>query len=65
MFVLERDLLYFSFAKNTLFFTLIIQRVFSFSQLRLAFIFRLDFCSDLVLSLYQGVFGPLVYVGIH
>jgi hypothetical protein len=25
--------------------------------------FRLDFCSDLVISLYQGVFGPLVYVG--
>jgi preprotein translocase subunit Sec63 len=25
----------------------------------------LIFCSDLVLSLHQGVFGPLVYVGIH
>jgi hypothetical protein len=36
-----------------------------FLLLRLAFIFRLDFCSDLVLSLHQGVFGPLVYVGIH
>jgi hypothetical protein len=36
-----------------------------FLELRLAFIFRLDFCSDLVLSLHQGVFGPLVYVGIH
>jgi hypothetical protein len=36
-----------------------------FLELRLAFIFHLDFCSDLVLSLYQGVFGPLVYVGIH
>jgi hypothetical protein len=33
--------------------------------LRLAFIFRLDFCSDLVLSLHQGAFRPLVYVGIH
>jgi hypothetical protein len=33
--------------------------------LRLAFIFRLDFCSDLVLSLHQGVFIPLVYVGFH
>jgi hypothetical protein len=30
---------------------------------RLAFIFHLDFCSDLVLSLHQGVFGPLVYFG--
>jgi hypothetical protein len=36
-----------------------------FLELRLAFIFCLDFCSDLVLSLHQGVFGPLVYVGIH
>jgi hypothetical protein len=36
-----------------------------FVELRLAFIFHLDFCSDLVLSLYQGVFGPLVYVGFH
>jgi hypothetical protein len=34
-----------------------------FLKLRLACIFRLDFCSDLVLSLNQGVFGPLVYVG--
>jgi hypothetical protein len=36
-----------------------------FLELRLAFIFCLDFCLDLVLSLHQGVFGPLVYVGIH
>jgi hypothetical protein len=36
-----------------------------FLLLRLAFVCRLDFCSDLVLSLHQGVFGPLVYVGIH
>jgi hypothetical protein len=36
-----------------------------FLLLRLAFVFRLDFCSDLVLSLHQCVFGPLVYVGIH
>jgi hypothetical protein len=27
-----------------------------FLELRLAFIFRLDFCSDLVISLDQGVF---------
>jgi hypothetical protein len=27
-----------------------------FLELRLAFIFRLDFCSDIVISLYQGVF---------
>jgi hypothetical protein len=36
-----------------------------FLLLRLAFIFHLNFYSDLVLSLHQGIFGPLVYVGIH
>jgi hypothetical protein len=36
-----------------------------FLELRLAFVFCLDFCSDLLISLHQGVFGPLVYVGIH
>jgi hypothetical protein len=36
-----------------------------FLELRLAFVFCLDFCSDIVLSLHQCVFGPLVYVGIH
>jgi hypothetical protein len=39
------------------------QRVFSFLLLRLACIFCLDFCSDLAISLHQGVFEPLVYVG--
>jgi hypothetical protein len=36
-----------------------------FLLLRLAFIFRLDFYSDLVISLYQGVFLPLFHVGFH
>jgi hypothetical protein len=36
-----------------------------FLELRLAFVFRLDFYSDLVLSLHQGVFRLLVYVGFH
>jgi hypothetical protein len=36
-----------------------------FLLLHLAFIFCLDFCSDLLLSLHQGVFGPLVYVGFY
>jgi hypothetical protein len=39
--------------------------VLLFLLLLLAFIFRLDFCSDLVISLYQGVFLPLVHVGFH
>jgi hypothetical protein len=36
-----------------------------FLESRLAFIFCLDFCSDLVTSLHQGVFRPLVYVDFH
>jgi hypothetical protein len=36
-----------------------------FLLLRLAFIFCLDFYSDLVIYLHQGVFWPLVHVGIH
>jgi hypothetical protein len=55
----------FFIAKNTIFFTLIVQRVFSFSRTAFSFLFCLDFCSDLVLSLHQGVFRPLVYVGFH
>jgi hypothetical protein len=62
--LLEKTL-HFSFAKNTLFFTLIVQRVFSFSRTAFSFLFCLDFYSDLVISLHQGVFGPLVYIGIH
>jgi hypothetical protein len=58
-----RRFTHFSFAKNTLVFTLIVQRVFSFSRTAFSFCFRLD--TDLALSLHLGVFGPLVYVGIH
>jgi hypothetical protein len=36
-----------------------------FLLLHLAFVFHLDFCSDLVLYLHKGVFGPLVHVGFH
>jgi hypothetical protein len=36
-----------------------------FLLLRLAFVFHLDFCSDLIISLHQGVFRPLVYVDFH
>jgi hypothetical protein len=40
-------------------------QVFSFLELRLVFDFHLDLCSDLVISLHQGVFLPLVYIGFH
>jgi hypothetical protein len=36
-----------------------------FLLLRLVFVFRLDLCSDLVISLHQGVFLPLVHVNFH
>jgi hypothetical protein len=36
-----------------------------FLELRLSFIFRLYWCSDLLISLHQGVFWPLVHVGFH
>jgi hypothetical protein len=63
---LERDMLHFSFAKNTPFFSLYVSTsVLFFLLLRLACIFRLDFCSDLAISLHQSVFGPLVHVGIY
>jgi hypothetical protein len=55
----------FFIAKNTLVFTLIVQQVFSFSRTAFSFCFYLDFCSDLVISLHQGVFRPLVYVGFN
>jgi hypothetical protein len=51
---------------RTLYFSLLSFNEFSlFLELHLAFIFCLDFCSDLVVSLHQGVFRPLVYVGFH
>jgi hypothetical protein len=36
-----------------------------FLLLGLACIFRLDLCSDLVISFHQGVFLPLIYIGFH
>jgi hypothetical protein len=56
----------FFIAKNTLFFTLIVQRVFTFSTTAFSFhFFCLDFCSYIVISLHQSVFRPLLYVGFH
>jgi hypothetical protein len=62
---LEGDILRFSFAKNTPFSLLSFNECSLFLLLHLAFIFCLVFCSDLVIYLHQGVFGPLVYVGFH
>jgi hypothetical protein len=65
MFVLERDLLCFYLPRTLDFSLLSFNECSLFLELRLAFIFCLDFCSDIVISLHQGVFVPLVYVGIH
>jgi hypothetical protein len=37
----------------------------SFSATAFSFRFRLDLCSDLVISFYQGVFLPLIFIGFH
>jgi hypothetical protein len=65
MFILERAMLRFSLPRTLRFSLLSFNECSLFLLLRLAFIFCLDFCSDLILSFHQGVFGPLVYVGIH
>jgi hypothetical protein len=56
---------HFLFAKNTPFLLLSFNECSLFLELHFAFVFHLDFCSDLVLSLHKGVFRHLIYVGIH
>jgi hypothetical protein len=65
MFVLESDLLLFHFQEHSVFSLLSFNECSLFLLLRLAFVFRLDFCSDLVIPLHQVVFGTLVYVCFH
>jgi hypothetical protein len=36
-----------------------------FLELRLAFDFCLELCSDLDISFHQGVFLPLIFIGFH
>jgi hypothetical protein len=50
---------------HSIFLLLLFNECSLFLELRLAFIFCLDFYSDLIISFYQGVFRPLVYVGFH
>jgi hypothetical protein len=59
------DLLAFHLPRTLRFSLLSFNECSLFLELRLAFVFHLDFCSDLVLSLHQGIFRPLVYVDIH
>jgi hypothetical protein len=62
---LRGDVLAFHLPRTLYFSLLSFNECSLFLELCLAFVFRLDFCSNFVLSLHQGVFGPLVYVGIH
>jgi hypothetical protein len=55
----------FFISKNTLVFTLIVQRVFSFSSIAFSFHFSPLFLFRSCYSLYQVAFRPLVYVGFH
>jgi hypothetical protein len=59
------DVLRFSLLRTLYFSLLSFNECSFFLVLRLAFIFCLDFYSDLVISLHQGVFRPLVYVAFH
>jgi hypothetical protein len=60
-----KDVLIFHLPRTLHFSLLSFNECSLFLLLHLAFVFHLYFYSDLVLSLNQGVFGPLVYVGIH
>jgi hypothetical protein len=64
-FLLEKTHTVFHLPRTLYFSLLSFNECSLFLELRLAFVFRLDFCSDLVLSLHQGVFRLLFYVGFH
>jgi hypothetical protein len=59
----ERHALFFICQEHSSFHSYHSTSVLFFLLLRLAFVFRLDFCSDLVLYFHQGVFLPLVFIG--
>jgi hypothetical protein len=61
----ERHAPFFIFQEHSVFHSYRFNECSLFLLLRLALVFRLDFCSDLALSLHQGVFEPLVHVGFH
>jgi hypothetical protein len=60
-----RSCLAFHLPRTLCFSLLLFNECSLFLLLRLAFIFHFDFCSDLVISLYQGVFLSLVHIGFH
>jgi hypothetical protein len=64
-FLLEKTYFVFHLPRTLQFSLLSFNECSLFLELRLALFFCLDFCSDLVISLHQGVFRPLVYVCFH
>jgi hypothetical protein len=65
MFVLERDLLHFFIAKNTLVFTLFVQWVFSFSSTTFSFRFSPWFLFRTCYFFEGRCIRPLVHIGFH
>jgi hypothetical protein len=65
MFVLERAMLLFHCQEHSIFHSYRFNECSLFLLPCLAFVFHLDFCSDLAISFHQGVFGPLVHVSIY
>jgi hypothetical protein len=59
------DVLHFLLQKTLYFSLLSFNECSLFQELHLAFVFCLDFCLDLVLSLHKGVFRLVGYVGFH
>jgi hypothetical protein len=59
------DALCFSLPRTLYFSLLSFNECSLFLVLHLSFVFCLDFCSDIVISLHQGVFRLVVYVGFH
>jgi hypothetical protein len=51
--------------EHSVFHSICFNEWFLFLELRLAFDFCLDLCSDLVISFHQGVFLLLIYIGFH
>jgi hypothetical protein len=65
MFLLEEMNSFFICQEHSVFHSYRFNECSLFLLLRLVFDFRLDLCSDLVISFHQGVFLPLIYIGFH
>jgi hypothetical protein len=51
--------------EHSIFYSIRFNECSLFLKLCLAFVFRLDLCSDLVISFHQGVLLPLIFIGFH